>query len=100
MQLVTLKTLRQVKAVTKELHNYIEFCKKKSHEKAIEIEIKFATFRFLCLQIGSITGCLLRTLAGRRMDSSSGRMARQWTHTLGTVDNQMMQKKAERRASI
>jgi hypothetical protein len=34
------------------------------------------------------------------MDSSSGRMARQWTNPLGQVDNQIVQKKAKRRASI
>jgi hypothetical protein len=47
-----------------------------------------------------LSGCLLRTEAGRRMDSSSGRTAHQWTKPLGTVENQIKQKKAKRRASI
>jgi hypothetical protein len=96
MQLPTLKTLSQVEAVSKELKSRGQR-KKKSEKKQFENKIS-TSHPLLQLVIGS--GCLPRTSAGRRMDSSSGKMARQWTKPLGTVEIQMMQKKAKRRASF
>jgi hypothetical protein len=62
------------------------------------LRLKFKIFALLQLRV--VCGCLHRTSAGRRMDSSSGRMAHQWTNPLGTEENQIEQKKAKRRASI
>jgi hypothetical protein len=78
MQLAMLKTLSQVEAVSKELTSR-GHSKKKSENS--DLRLKFQLF--VLLQIIMNPGCLLRTEAGHRMDSSSGWMARQWTKPLG-----------------
>ena len=61
------------------------FCKKSKNMKAIWD----SKFLLLALsQFRVVSGCLLRTSAGRR-DSFRGRTRRQWTKPLGAVDKQI-----------
>jgi hypothetical protein len=94
MQMSTLKTLSQMEAVSKELMNLIG-----KNRTKIESDLRLKLKLFALLQMLILSGCLLRTLAGSRMDSSSGRTARQWTNPLGTVNNQIMHAQAKRLAS-
>jgi hypothetical protein len=94
MQLVTLKTLSQLESVDKEL-------KSRGHsKKECDSDLRLSFQNFALLQIISNSGYLLRTQLGRRLDSISGRTARQWTIPLGQVDNQMRQAQATRCALV
>jgi len=70
MKLPTLKIKSQLEAVTKELKRR-DYSKKKRGKS----DLRFKSKLFVLSQVMIISGCRLRTEAGRRMDSSSGRMA-------------------------
>jgi hypothetical protein len=95
MKMPTLKTSHELEQVSEQLKQRLP------SNKIYQILIwRFEIFNFFALSQLMDFGWLPQTKAGHRMDSSGGRTARQWTMRRGGKDNQIMQKKAKRRASI